>query len=98
MKPFHRLIHNKKAMTGMIIGFVVVMAALAVLLPVGVYLNAQIYASLPTLTGEANTTAMSVRDNVYAAYQLSTVVPLVAGAGLIITAIVGAFAYMGRPK
>lgn len=88
-----KLLHNKRGIAGMVIGLVVTLAACAVLIPIGVYLNAKLYAALPAMTGTANTTATSVRDNIYSAYSISAVIPLVAAAAVIIGIIVAAFAY-----
>jgi hypothetical protein len=97
MKAFHRLIHDRRAMTGMVIGLIVTLTACAILVPIGVYLNAKIYSSLPALTGVANTTATQVRDNIYAAYSLSAIIPIIAAASAIIGIIIVAFAY-GRAR
>jgi hypothetical protein len=48
---------------------------------------------MPALTGSANTTAYSVYNNVYSAFSLSAIVPIVAAAGVIISIIVGVFAF-----
>jgi hypothetical protein len=48
---------------------------------------------MPALTGSANTTAYQVYNNVYSAFSLSAVVPIIAAAAVIISIIVGAFAF-----
>jgi uncharacterized membrane protein YjgN (DUF898 family) len=93
-----RLLHNKKGITGMVISLIVTLAACGILIPIGVYLNAKLYSALPAMTGTANTTATAVRDNIYSAYSISAVIPLVAAAAVIIGIIVAAFAYTRRPQ
>ena len=90
---FYRFAMNRKGFTGMVIALIVTLAACAVLIPIGVYLNVKIYAALPAMTGTANTTATAIRDNIYSAYSISAVIPLVAAAAVIIGIIVAAFAF-----
>ena len=84
---------NKKGITALVIGMVVVLVACAVLVPIGLLVTSNLQASMPALTGSANTTAYSVYNNVYSAFSLSAIVPIVAAAGVIISIIVGVFAF-----
>jgi hypothetical protein len=90
---FKKLRENKKAVTGLVIGMVVVLITCAILIPIGLLITANLQAAMPALTGSANTTAYAVYANVYSAFSLSAVVPIVAAAGVIIAIIVGVFAY-----
>ncbi len=93
MKILNKLREHRKGITGLVIGMVVVLIACAVLIPVGVLVTANLQTAMPALTGSANTTAYAVYNNVYSAFQLSAVVPIVASAGVIISIIVGVFAF-----
>lgn len=84
---------NKKGITALVIGMVVVLVACAVLVPIGLLVTSNLQASMPALEGSANTTAYSVYNNVYSAFSLSAIVPIVAAAGVIISIIVGVFAF-----
>jgi uncharacterized PurR-regulated membrane protein YhhQ (DUF165 family) len=84
---------NRKGITGLVIGMVTVLIACAILVPIGLLVTANLQTSMPALTGSANTTAYSVYNNVYSAFSLSAVVPIVAAAGVIISIIVGVFAW-----
>lgn len=93
MKSLKKFLHNNKAITGLVIGMVVVLVACAVLIPIGLLVTSNLQTAMPALTGSANTTAYSVYNNVYSAFSLSAVVPIVASAGVIISIIVGVFAW-----
>jgi hypothetical protein len=93
MKFLNKLRSNRKGITGLVIGMVVVLVACAVLIPIGLLVTANLQSSMPALTGSANTTAYSVYNNVYSAFSLSAIVPIVAAAGVIISIIVGVFAF-----
>lgn len=91
-KLIKKFASNNKAITGLVIGMVVVLVACAVLIPIGLLVSSNLQTSMPELTGSANSTAYSVYNNVYSAFSLSAVVPIVAAAGVIISIIVGVFA------
>lgn len=88
-----KLRDNRKGITGLVIGMVVVLIACAILVPIGLLVTANLQSAMPGLTGSANTTAYAVYNNVYSAFSLSAVVPIVAAAGVIISIIVGVFAW-----
>jgi hypothetical protein len=93
LNKLRQLVRDNKAITGLVIGMVVVLIACAILIPIGVLVTANLATSMPALTGTANTTAYAVYGNVYSAFQLSAIVPIVAAAGVIISIIVGVFAF-----
>lgn len=88
-----KLRDNRKGITGLVIGMVVVLIACAILIPIGLLVTANLQTSMPALSGSANTTAYQVYNNVYSAFSISAVVPIVAAAGVIISIIVGVFAW-----
>ena len=94
MNPFSKFLRgHKKGITGLVIGMVTVLIACAILVPIGLLVTSNLQTSMPALTGSANTTSYAVYNNVYSAFSLSAVVPIVAAAGVIITIIVGVFAF-----
>ena len=92
MKKF---LKNKKAVTGMVLALVVALVTIAVLIPIGLLVTTSIEDSLPALTADsaAANASESVFTNVYTAFSLSALVPIVAVAGLLISIIIGAFAF-----
>jgi len=90
-----KLLKNKKAVTGMVIALVVALVTIAVLIPIGLLVTANIETSLPALTANSSAANASsaVFTNVYTAFSLSALVPIVAVAGLLIALIIGAFAF-----
>jgi len=93
MNFLNKFKENKKGITALVIGMVVVLVACAVLVPIGLLVTSNLQASMPALEGSANSTAYSVYNNVYSAFSLSAIVPIVAAAGVIISIIVGVFAF-----
>lgn len=83
---------------GIVLGLVITLVALAVILGVGLLVNANIQKTIGALDlGEAgNATRTVLNDNINAAFNLSAIVPIIAGAALVIGAIVAGFAIRGR--
>ena len=90
-----KLFKDRKGVTGMVLMLVVALVTIAVLIPIGLLVTTSIESSLPTLTANsaAANASSDVFSNVYTAFGLSALVPIVAVAGLLITIIVGAFAF-----
>jgi len=95
-----KLFTNRRAVSGMVLALVVALVTIAVLIPIGLLVTTNIESSLPALTaGSAAANATSdVFTNVYTAFSLSALVPIVAVAGLLIAIIVGAFAFRGMRR
>lgn len=93
-----KLTRNQKALIGVVLGLVVTLVALSVMLGVGLMLNYNLQSTLEALDlGTAgNATRTTLYTNINAAFNLSTIVPIVAGASLIIGAIVTGFAIKSR--
>lgn len=92
-KALKRFRRDHRAISGLIIALVVALVTIAVLIPIGVLTAVKVHDALPAMTGTANTTTEAVYTNVYAAFNLASISPIVAAAGLIIAIVVGAFAY-----
>lgn len=85
-------------MFGIVLGLVITLVALAVVLGVGLLVNYQIQTTVEGIDlGEAgNATRNSLYTNINQAFSLSAIVPIVAGASLVIGAIVAGFAIKNR--
>ena len=92
---FKKLMRNKKGMTGIVIALVVTLVALGVILPVGMLVTANIYDTVSDLNlgTSGNTTRTTLFTNIWSAYSLSAIIPIVGAAGIIISVIIAAFAF-----
>lgn len=97
-----RLLKNRKAVTGIVIALVITLVALAVIIPIGVLVATNLSSSLDVVAAKSNTTTTAqnvtydVFANIWTAFSLSALVPIIAVAGLLIAIIVSAFALRGR--
>lgn len=97
-----KLLRNRKGITGMVIALVVALVALAVIIPIGVLVASNLSSSLDVVSAKSATTTKAenvtydVFQNIWTAFSLSALVPIIAVAGLLIAIIVGAFALRGR--
>ena len=81
----------------MTIALVVLLITVSILIPLGILITTKIKDAIPNITDtEANQSAEDVFSNTWTAFSLSALVPIVAAAGLIISIIVGAFAFRLR--
>lgn len=94
MKPFKRLLHNKKAVSGLVLGLIIVLVMIATIIPISLYVVTKIEASMPALEADsaAANASEDLYENIYAAYSISSITPLIAVAGVIIGMIVVGFA------
>ena len=85
-------------MFGLVLGLVITLVALGVVLGVGLLVNYNIQRSVEAmdLGTQGNATRTALYDNINQAFSLSAIVPIVAGAALVIGAIVAGFAIKGR--
>jgi hypothetical protein len=91
-----RLWENRRGITALVIGAVVVLVTCAVLIPIGIVVTSNIGTVMAPVSGSTtayNSTYASVFNNIYSAFSLSAIVPIVAAAGVIIAIIVGVFAF-----
>jgi uncharacterized membrane protein YjgN (DUF898 family) len=97
-KKLKSLRRDRRAITGMILALIITLVSLAILLPVGLLLTAQIATTVNTynLGTSGNATRLAVLNNIWAAFNLSAIIPIVAAAGIIIAVIVGAFVLKQR--
>lgn len=93
-----KFLRDKRGMFGLVVGLVITLVALGVVLGVGLLVNYQIESTVSNLDlGEAgNATRTAIYANINQAFSLSAIVPIVAGAALVIGAIVAGFAIRSR--
>jgi ABC-type spermidine/putrescine transport system permease subunit II len=95
---FSKLRKNRKGITMIILSLVVALVALAILIPVGLMIQSSL-TTITKITGmsaTANATVDTVNTNIYSAFNLVAIVPIIAGAAVIISVIMGAFAFKNR--
>lgn len=95
---------DHKGVTGMVLALVVALVTISILIPIGLLVTTEIGNSMELVSAKTNvtTTAQNVTydvfQNVYTAFSLSALVPIIAVAGLLIAIIIGAFAFRGMRK
>jgi hypothetical protein len=97
-----RLVKNRLGIAGLVIALVVGLVACSVVMAVGLLIQANLATALNVVSAKSGSTTQAqnitydVFANVYSAYSLSSIVPLVAGAALVIAIIIGAFTLRSR--
>jgi len=97
-----KLLRDKRAVTGMVLALVVALVTISILIPIGLLVTTNIGDSMEVVAAKSasTTTAENVTydvfANVYTAFSLSALVPIIAVAGLLIAIIIGAFAMRSR--
>ncbi len=86
---------NQKAVTMLAIALVVGLVALGVIIPIGMWTSSLVFGVIDNLDlgTSGNSTRTTLESNVWSAYNLSTILPIIAVAGVIITAILGIVAW-----
>ena len=93
---------DRKGVTGLVLSLVVALVTISILIPIGLLVTTNIGDSMEIVAAKTNvtTTAQNVSydvfQNVYTAFSLSALVPIIAVAGLLIAIIIGAFAMRAR--
>jgi len=94
-----KLLKNRKAVSGLVLSLVVALVTIAILIPIGLIVTVNIGDAMNVVSAKSNTTTVAqnvtydVFQNIYTSFSLSALVPIVAVAGLLITIIIGAFAF-----
>jgi len=88
-----KLLKDKRAIAGLVIALVIGLVACSVVMAVGLLIQANLATALDVVSAKSASTTQAqnitydVFANVYSAYSLSSIVPLVAGAALVIAII-----------
>jgi len=95
MKPFRKFRENRSGFTAIVIALVITLVALAIILPVGMLVtaNIQTIVNAMALGISGNATRTILFNNIWSAFNLSAIVPIIGAAGLIIGIILAAFAF-----
>jgi len=95
---FKKLKNDKRGVTALVLGLVIVLVMLAVILPISLYTVVKIKAAMPTFTANSAeyNASKALYDNIFSAYNIASITPLIAVAGVIIGMIVVGFALRGR--
>lgn len=92
-----KLLKNRKGVTGVTIALVVSLVALAIIIPIGVLVASNLSTSLNVVSAKSASTTQAenvtydVFANIWTAFGLSALIPIIAVAGLLIAIIIGAF-------
>jgi hypothetical protein len=86
---------NKRGVTMLAIALVVGLVALGLIIPIGMWASSLVFGVIDDLDlGTAgNATRTTLEANVWSAYDLATILPIIAVAGVIITAVIGIVAW-----
>lgn len=89
---------ERRGMFALVLGLVITLVALGVVLGVGLMVNYNIQTTVEAMDlGTAgNATRTQLYTNINQAFSLSAIVPIVAGAALVIGAIIAGFAIKSR--
>lgn len=95
MRFLKSLRDNKKGVTMLAIALVIGLVALGVIIPIGMWTSSLVFDVIDDLNlgTSGNATRTTLEANVWSAYNLSTILPIVAVAGVIIVAILGMVAF-----
>ncbi len=93
-----RFRRDRRAMFGLVLGLVITLVALGVILMVGLLVNYNIQQTMDAvdLGAAGNATRTAIETNIDQAFNLAAIVPIVAGASLVIGAIIAGFAIRSR--
>lgn len=86
-----KFLKSKKGNIGLAIALIVSLVALGIIIPIGMWTSSLIFTIIDGLNlGTAgNATRTTLETNIWNAYNLSTILPIIAVAGVIIAAITG---------
>jgi len=90
-----RIFTDKRGLSGPVLALVIGLVTIAILLPVGLLIVGNLKTTIDAmdLGASGNSTRTTLFANIYAAYDLAVIVPIIAGAGIIIGVISIYFAF-----
>lgn len=94
MNILRKLKANKKGILNIVMGAIIAAIVASILVMIAAEINVNVYNSMPTVSGAANTTITNMYTATFGGLQLMTVLPVVLAAAAIIAAIVGGFMVM----
>jgi len=89
---------NRRGIQAIVLALVVTLVSLAVILPVGLLATSYIRSTIDAmdLGTSGNATRTTLFTNIYVAFDLSAIVPIIAGAALVIGVIIAGFTFSRR--
>jgi hypothetical protein len=86
-----KFLKSKKGNIGLAIALIVSLVALGIVIPIGMWTSSLIFTVIDGLNlgTSGNATRATLETNIWNAYNLSTILPIIAVAGVIIAAITG---------
>ena len=87
-----KILTDKRGLTGPVMALVIGLVVIGILLPVGLLIVGNLSSTVTAmdLGTSGNATRTTLFSNIYAAFNLAVIVPIIAAAGIII-AVVGAY-------
>lgn len=98
-KFIKKFLADKRGLTGPVLALVIGLVVIAILLPVGLIIvgNLNTTISAMDLGATGNATRTTLFSNIYSAFNLAVIVPIIAAAGIIIS-VVGAYFAFRTPR
>ena len=94
-----KLLKNRKGVTALVVTLCVSLVALALIIPIGILVTTNLSDALDVVSAKSNvtTTAQNITydvfDSIWTSWSLSSLIPIIAVAAVLIAIIVGAFVY-----
>lgn len=90
-----KFLESRTGVAGVVLALIVTLVALGVIIPIGLLVTANIQTTVNAMDlGTAgNATRTTLFNNIFQAYDLSAITPIIAGAALIISIIIVGFSF-----
>jgi hypothetical protein len=96
---FRKLLRNRKGVTAMVILLVTTLVSIALIIPIGLMVTTELGEAVGLVSAKSGTTTHAenvtydVFDSLWTAWSLSSLIPIIAVAAVLIAIIVGAFVF-----
>ena len=94
-----KLLKNRKGVTALVVTLTVSLVALALIIPIGILVTTNLSDALGVVSAKSNVTTTAenitydVFDSLWTSWSLSSLIPIIAVAAVLIAIIVGAFVF-----
>jgi len=94
-----KLLKSRKGVTALVVTLCVSLVALALIIPIGILVTTNLSDALDVVAAKSNTTTVAqnitydVFDSLWTSWSLSSLIPIIAVAAVLIAIIVGAFVF-----
>ncbi len=95
IKKLRQLQNDRKGLAMVAVALIVGLVALGIIIPIGMWISSISFGIVDAvdLGTAGNATRTTLENNIWSAYNLSTILPIVAVAGVIIMAVLGLVVY-----